>query len=204
MDINLRDPSTSPRWFRESRIAISFAGALEMFVTPTATSASFALFLVPDNQDTVLRKLGGAFAVVSMLLFTGFAFLAYAVRYRINKQQITHPNLIAVKCLYTTLSSLVFLILHLLFFTVSFVLYYIDRLPSTEIYKEPGFWAVVACAAVVVFVIGIVWWYHVKLSDISPQRPHLDRIATHRGYFSESQVPRPSTQYSTEISREEL
>ena len=204
LGLNLGDPSRSPRWFREGRIAISFASALEMFVNPAGVCSAFSLFLIPDIQNTVIRKLGGVFAVLSLLFFVAFAFLAYAVRYRINKQAMTHPTLISVKCLYTSLASLLCLILQMLFFVASFILFYVDRLDAA-LYLEIGFWFCVCISGFVVVLIFIVWWYHVKLSDISPQRPSLDRIASLRGgYLSDSQVPREKSLNVEESTRDEL
>ena len=189
---------------RERRIAISFASALEMFVGPAGVCSAFSLFLIPDIQDTVIKKLGGTFSVISLLYFVAFAFLAYAVKYRINKQALTHPNLISVKCFYTTLTSLGCLVLHMLFFVASFILYYVDRLESA-VYLEIGFWFCVSIAVLVVILIFIVWWYHVKLSDISPQRPLIDRIASLRGgYLSDSQVPREKSLTLEDSARDEL
>ena len=172
-----------------------------MFVNPAGILAAFSLFLISTEHSTV-AQLGAMFAVLSLLFFVGFAFLAYAVRYRINKQQITHPSLISVKCLYTSVASLLFLMLQILCFVISFILYYILSLPA-PIYTQPGLWVNLAVASLTMVSIIVVWWYHVKLSDISPQRPKLDRVATLRGgYISDPQVLRDTV--SSDDTQEEL
>src|SRR3989338_848490 len=137
--------------------------AVSGFLEPGAILSGLSLFLVPEEMDTVLRKIQGVFATLSSTLYIAFALCIITLRMRqlhaevqvgsdrVKKHQVQGLPLILYSFALFTLNTLCFVL--------AFLMYYADRV-QVELGDDVGFYITIIVSGVLIGLSWIAFCYH--------------------------------------------